>query len=536
MFLHIFQQITKSFYVESLKGYITYSQKPRFSWYRWHTETYQKETETFLNERFGFREWYVRINNQYKYWMFNHAMAKGVVVGKNGELYEKDYIMAYYGHDYRGYYTILDICAKMKLLQDTLSKLNTKFLVVMAPGKATFCPENIPDWIEKNSDSTNYKTYAKLLDYFGVNHIDFNKHFVDIKDTIKYKLFPIAGVHWSTYGEYYAFDSIIRYMEKQTGKDLPNLDISEVEFSRTPRHRDSDIGNGMNLIFNIDKDQYAYPKLKIDQENKTRLNAIVISDSFYWGVFGRNITGKVFADNQFWFYYKQFISKKTERTKNQVKIKNEIENTDVLILMGSEHNIRDIGYGFIWDAFSFYYQNYSVDNYIINKFVEDYKQKLRDSIIKSENNGIILNQSLLSKYADSLINNNELFLKKIQDFKQKATKNFYIYKTIEEIRKNEKWYNRIKIKSFTEKIPINKLLLLEGEYAYNEKNKVWKNEQEKQVKESKTQIDNIILEIKSNEVWFNKIKEKAKQQGEDIEIALKREAEWLYNYRLKEQK
>lgn len=537
LFIHIFQQITDSVYVRGLKGDIILKEKPVFSWNSWYSEEYQKKTEGYLNEQFGFRNWYVRLNNQYKYWMFNNAMAKGVVVGKSGELYEKGYIMTYYGHDYLGYYTILNRCTKLRLIQDTLSKLNTNFVIVMAPGKASYYPEFIPDWIQKKSDSTNYKTYAKLFNFFGINHIDFNKHFLELKDTIPYRLFSKAGVHWSTYGEYYAFDSIMHYLEIKTNQDLPEIDISEVEMSRKPKYSDADIGNGMNLIFPIDKDEYAYPKLKIDQENKTKLNAIVISDSFYWGVYGRGISEKLFKNNQFWYYYLKFIHAKEKKTKQQVNIKMEIEKTDVLMLMGSEHNIKDLSYGFIWDAFNIYYPNFSVDNYIIDKFTQDYSSSLKDSLIETiEKNGEFDNRTIINQIADSILLNDVSILKQISVFRGKFENNFRVQSTIEEIWRNEKWLNRIKVMAFKKHIPLNEMIYQNAVFSTNEKILKAQYEELKQTEFRQDSIEEIIKEIKSNKKWFLRISEKVKSENMDLQETLRKEAEWLYEYRLQEQK
>ena len=63
-----------------LKGAITTSQKEYFSVKGWLSGDYQLKEEKHLNETFGFRRLFVRINNQIAFNLFHKAKANGVLI------------------------------------------------------------------------------------------------------------------------------------------------------------------------------------------------------------------------------------------------------------------------------------------------------------------------------------------------------------------------------------------------------------------------------------------------------------------------
>ncbi len=95
--LPLIQQLTGFIKVKPLFGAITEGQKPIFDFNRWMEGDYQKEMEAYLNEKFGFRNYFIRLNNQVAYSLYHKAKANGVIIGKENYLYELSYINAYYG-------------------------------------------------------------------------------------------------------------------------------------------------------------------------------------------------------------------------------------------------------------------------------------------------------------------------------------------------------------------------------------------------------------------------------------------------------
>ncbi|HBS87288.1 MAG: hypothetical protein A2W91_03640 [Bacteroidetes bacterium GWF2_38_335] len=467
LFIHMFQQITGMVFVRSLKGYITVLEKPKFDFIFWFDKSYQEKTDAYLNQEFGFRNWYVRLNNQIYFDFYNQAKANRVVVGKENFVYEKEYIYAYYGYDFIGEDKIKEKVYKLKMLRDTLNAMNKQLMIVMAPGKATFYPEYIPDRYVRKSDTTNGMIYEKFFKVYGLPYINFNSHFLKIKNSAPYKLFPKGGIHWSNYGEYYALDSMVNFMNKNFNYNMPEISFGKIELS-TAKKRDGDLEEGMNLIFPFSNEILAYPELIIDEKNKTKPNAIVISDSFYWGIYGDGVSSKIFNYNTFWFYYKQFIYGWDYKTRADINLKEEIKKTDIIILMASEHNIMDLGRDFINEAFNLFYTEFDIPEEYNILFVKNNIKSDRKwySIIKKEARETKQPlEKVLEKHAKWTLQ--ESMKKK----KRPMTREEKIQNVMNEIRNNPEWLNQVKIKASQRNISLDEMIKIDAEWLVNEENK-----------------------------------------------------------------
>jgi hypothetical protein len=338
-----------------LKGDIKLPENIEFDKEDWFSGYYQEEKEKYINTAFGFRNQFVKLNNQIAYSVFRKAKANGVIIGKQTYLYEKSYIDAYTGTDFLGKDSIDHTISRLKFISDTLNKLGKQLIVVFAAGKASFYPEYIPDKYLPVRDLTNYGYMSGEGKKAKLNVIDFNKWFVDNKHTSKYPLYPQHGVHWSTYGTALAADSLIRRIE-----DLRHIDAPELKFNgvvmEQPHDVDYDIADGMNLLFRFKSFDVAYPQmLPVNTEGKTRPKVLVISDSFYWGMYGLGIAN-CFEDDHFWYYNRQVFpeSSSKELLVENVDLGAELAKHDVFLIMATEATLRKISWGFIENVELYY--------------------------------------------------------------------------------------------------------------------------------------------------------------------------------------
>jgi hypothetical protein len=331
-----------------LKGAISQPEKKSFTLKEWLSGDYQIAEEKYINETFGFRSLFVRIDNQIAFSLFKRAKANGVIIGENNYLFEENYIKAYNGTDFIGTDSISLRMQKLKFISDTLAKLNKNIIIVFAAGKGSYYPEYFPKKMKMKPGKTNYEYYTKSAKDLGINYIDFNKYFVDNKHKSKYPLYPQYGIHWSNYGMCIAADSIIRYIEKIRNIDLPNLYWTQVDLAEA-KESDYDIADGLNIKFKLRSFKMGYPRIQFESESgKTKPSVLVISDSFYWGMYGFGIT-KAFANNHFWYYNKQIYPESFEKPveTSQISLKDEIARHDVIIIMATEATLPKLGWGFI---------------------------------------------------------------------------------------------------------------------------------------------------------------------------------------------
>jgi hypothetical protein len=327
--------------VKNLQGAITLITATDGAQGSWYDESYQKTKEKYLNQEFGFRNTLVRLNNELYYRIFSLAKANGVVVGKEGYLYEETYINDYYGINFIGQNKIDENVARLAKIDSVFKTLNKTLLIVFAPGKASFYPEYIPNNYKRASAETNYKGYRKSVQQSGINFIDFNEYFMANKGKTSYELYPKTGIHWSDYAAIVALDSI----NKKLGT-IRNYNPVEIYWTERVDNKDSvstvdsDIENGMNLMFAINKPRMRYPVLKYDERNKQKPTVLNIGDSFYANVFDKEIPQKLFTNAGFAFF-SQIKSPFLQGTQDvaNINLKEFIDKHDVVILMCTEGTI-----------------------------------------------------------------------------------------------------------------------------------------------------------------------------------------------------
>jgi hypothetical protein len=351
--LPLFQTVTRLFGEKSLKGAIVLAENPAATTEGWFSGDWQPRKEKWLNDTFGFRGLFVRINNQITLSLFREVHAFGVVFGKDNYLYGEKYIKAWYGVDFIGTDSIAHRISRLKTVQDELlARYNKNLMVVFAVGKGSFYPEYFPPATNYTKGPTNYETHVRLAAGAGLNIIDFNRWFLDHKQSTPYPLYPKYGMHWSVYGAAFAADSIIRHIERLRGIDMPSMSREGIVMKKAFGD-DYDLGDGLNLLFTLRRDKLAYPDVKFEPAGgKTRPSVLVIADSFYWNLFKIGIT-EAFSNSDFWYYNKEVFHRTgaPEGTAGQLDLRREIMKHDVIILLATESNLPEFGWGFIEDSY-----------------------------------------------------------------------------------------------------------------------------------------------------------------------------------------
>lgn len=352
--LSFLQEKLQFIQLSPLKGAITIPDNPTFSWRRWFSGEYQHEKEKYINQSFGLRSIFIRINNQLAFNLFKKAKANGVIIGKDNYLYEEHYILTNFGKDYVGDEKVADQMEKLSFIQDTLAQMEKTLLIVFAPGKGYYYPEYYPrKYYKLEKGPTNYEEYSKQAKAYGINHIDFNQYFKENRSISPYPLYPQYGIHWSTYGSMIAGDSIIRYLEEVRNIDMQNFYWDTVDITQ-PQGVDYDIADGMNLIQRLKSFEMAYPKLIFESDSgKVKPSILVISDSFYWNLYSYGFI-YVFNKQQFWFYNSQVYPNDTgvPLYRDTIDLSRIIDETDIFMIMGTDGTMNGFGWNFIENLYN----------------------------------------------------------------------------------------------------------------------------------------------------------------------------------------
>lgn len=340
-----------------LNGAIVATPNPVFSWGKWWDGNYQQQKNGYLNDSTGFRQDFVRLNNQIDFSVFNIAHANGVVVGRDNYLYEKHYIDEYSGENYPGDSLMRIELVKLKFIQDTLEKLGKTFVFVCAPSKADYLPDYFPNELQcSGKKPTKYKAFCRLGDSIGIHRIDFNAWFVQKRATTKHLLFTKQCIHWSTYGALIAGDSLRKYIERVRQIQLPHLTISKVNYSYTVADRDMDIAEGLNLIYPVATERYSYPEYTFTSDKTTvKPKIIFLGDSFLWIFIYKSIIQNTSSDWEFWYYFNEVYKEKMAPEGLQhidtYDWQGALTNSDVFVMLYTTSTLSMYGNGFINQAY-----------------------------------------------------------------------------------------------------------------------------------------------------------------------------------------
>lgn len=352
--LPILQHAFKIFPLQSLKGAFNERYLPEFKKQDWFTSSYQSNFEGYVNDRIGFKPWFVKIKNQIEYSVFDKVNASNVIVGKNEVLFQDFYISALLGNDFLGEETIKTKVSKLKYVQDELSKNNVQFLFVIAPGKASFFPEYLPDQIDLSKKGvSNYDIVVREFNNFGINYIDLKQLFLAKKSSSLYPLFPKCGIHWSGYGTTLAADTMFKTIEKLCRKDLINFhSLPGEKTNKNLKYTDSDIGDAMNLLIPIESDTLYYPTVKFEKNDSTqKINGLFIGDSFTQSFYGfyPYFQELLLPDSRYWSYNKYIYWPEGLGIGADVgtfHLFNEIKNRDIVVIVSTEQNLSNFSFDF----------------------------------------------------------------------------------------------------------------------------------------------------------------------------------------------
>jgi hypothetical protein len=362
-----------------LKGAVELTPKPAFSLPAWFSGNWQQEAEKYLNQHSGFYPHLIRVGNQVSYSLFDEARARGVVVGREGYLFEVNYVKAYQGVDFPGGDTLADQLKKLKLIQDSLQARNIDIFTILMPGKASFYPEYIPGYLRAAPSQTTKKAFARISEELGLRVLDLHAYFNSIKGSSKYPLFPKLGIHWTYYGELLAADTIVRYIEKLRGTDLPDIIIDSIIISDTAAQRDKDIAEGMNLMFDIPSERLAYPQYTINEQGKDKPRVFVIADSFFWNMYHTYLGHQLFTFTGFWYYFRELYSKYDQLSPQgrRPRAHEAISNNDIIILSCSDASLGKLFWGFIDETSDYYKLDFTTRTR--KDKIEDYAKGIRNS-------------------------------------------------------------------------------------------------------------------------------------------------------------
>jgi hypothetical protein len=221
----------------------------------WLNGHYQAGINALANEDFAGRESLIRWYNEIVYRLFRTSyMSNGhIIVGKHENLYEEDYLLSY------GQFisalsreNVESLVAKMKRLSERLKEFGSCFVFVITPNKATIFPEDVPNRYsaptkDGRAKGSNYATFIPILQRYQVAYVDGREITLAEKGNLPVPVFPRTGTHWTRAVALFSVNELLEVIRKETGRDLPEVVMSNHSVNHIPDDVDSDLFNLLNL-------------------------------------------------------------------------------------------------------------------------------------------------------------------------------------------------------------------------------------------------------------------------------------------------
>lgn len=330
--------------VTPLNGVTRPVEFPQFSWKAYQDRELQNNLEKYLQQHHGFRPCIIRLYNQYLWDFYKKTyLKKSVTIGKEGWLYEPWFVEDHYhGGTYKENMDSLSLVKKFDeeslriyQLQHVLERYGITLFVCQAPGKDLVYPEYLPEdpnpSLKKKVSARDY--YEAKFDTMGINHINVEQWFLQMKDTVDFLLFPQKGTHWSNIAAAYVGDSIFRYIEAKQHIKMNRMQIGEPYIGKI-RKPDNDL----ETLFNLSRPQKKLPQHYVDYTVEPDPKAykpklLTVGDSYFWNICAYLPMYSILSGMPYWYYNSTIHFDSLHQSTKEVNLMEELLSTDAVMLM-----------------------------------------------------------------------------------------------------------------------------------------------------------------------------------------------------------
>ncbi len=288
---------------------------PEFSVSSYLNREYQKKTEDHISHKMPLNGLATKIYNQLRFSLFKEGPGNNIV-GKNGDLFQDVYIAGELclneGTNYaepENMKKFEDYLDKMVSISNKLEGFGKKFLYIIAPSKARYNFENIPDkYFEMAPEERirGYDAFMELIKDRDLEYIYAGGPADEIK-ALGIPLFYESGTHWSRPFEQVADWEIIEKAGEVLGINVRNMVKGELVSKDTPYYRDEDLYEIFNLFSpSPTKTFYQYERTPEEPGDTTPLRITLQGDSYSKGMLYDYFN--TMPDTQaFFIYYNNYV-------------------------------------------------------------------------------------------------------------------------------------------------------------------------------------------------------------------------------------
>jgi len=340
------------------------AERPKLSFKKWFNGEFQGEFEKWFNQSFGFRSSLIKTNNQVYYSLFKESGfgGEGIIVGKEGQLFGKQYI-----DNYMQYMPPVSdfnhISKYLKTVQILLNKRGINFIVLITPTKPSIYPEYIPQRyrVKKHyEENFNYTSFIQSLKSEDINIVDGQSFLLDKKEE-GHPLFPQGGLHWNGLGAYFVAEQLLKKMDELSNDSISQISLESISEDNNPMGADKDLVDLMNLWVKPDKYVSVTPHIKTTSisSNLYKPKVLLEGGSFNYQLMGIFQSNQIFSEQVFFNYYNHSLTYSDEVASpefieiNSLDWDKDVFDKDFIILeinlLYITDKIEDLGSGFVID-------------------------------------------------------------------------------------------------------------------------------------------------------------------------------------------
>jgi alginate O-acetyltransferase complex protein AlgJ len=269
---------------------------------------FQVLAEKWFARNFGLREFWIRLHNQILYSLLRTTPIESTVdVGKNGQLFEKNYVEHYLGIKNPHIENLTEHMSGLKRLQQMLRNRGISLIVCISPSKAAFVPEDIPGFYNsgKRTVSVGYHFMVRLLNENGIPWIDGPGLLRLHRNDNGAPLIPRCSSHWNSVGAFYSAERFVAVAESLAGHPMVHPLLESVKIDYNPSSNDRELANLMNLFMTPTDYPVAHVTFgsKGTSEEGGRPRLIVEGGSFNWIWLDALFCGRCLESADFFYYY-----------------------------------------------------------------------------------------------------------------------------------------------------------------------------------------------------------------------------------------
>ena len=343
-----------------LHGSVVTPEKVALSGASYFDGTFQQAFEKGFDAALAVRSALVRSDNELNlraFHEFSPSAGTPLVLGKQGNIFEKKYVDDYNRRDVVPAAALESKVQRLKLLQDYVEAHGSTLLVVISPSKALVYPELLPEkfvYDERLSVPHDYPVFVSLLEKYGVNFLDAQRFLTDAKTSSPFRWFSKTGGHWNDPAVCLVTAQIQQFIQRRLQE--PGLELHcDAYTMKPPVRQDRDLLDVAN-VWSEASLALPVPYMDARVEARGRLqrpSVLFVGSSFVWHILDYVNRYNLHRRDTFYYYYKARMSYpggKSTIDPKRLDWRGEVFAKQAIVIEVNASVVDQVGFGFLEDA------------------------------------------------------------------------------------------------------------------------------------------------------------------------------------------